>query len=59
VLTPDDENDDEEMDRLEIVTGRAPTDDKVTAWLTVCPCTTLPRLTDEEPTARVGVAAPN
>ena len=59
MLTPDEENDEDEMERLEIVTGRVPTDERVKVCVAVCPWATLPKSTDWELTARLVVAAPN
>lgn len=59
VLTPDEENEPEEIERLEIVTGRAPTEDKMTVCVAVCPDATLPKSTDEELAVILGVAAPS
>ena len=59
MLTPDDEKDCDESDRLEIVTGRVPAEDNVTLSVLACPWATVPKSTDDALITRVGVAAPN
>lgn len=58
-MIPNAVKDDPTIEIPEIVTGRVPTDDKVTVCVAVCPGATLPKSTDEELAVRLGVAAPS